>query len=76
MAHVPEAQGERLLAGWLAGLLIVCPFDDAGLMGVCLFHSCKEVASLATADLSASGVAVVDAAKGTVPRHYFAQKGQ
>ena len=42
-----------------------------GLMGFCLFHSCKEVATLATADLAANGVAVSDTTGGT-RRHFFA----
>mmetsp|Transcript_54986 Transcript_54986/g.163607 ORF Transcript_54986/g.163607 Transcript_54986/m.163607 type:complete len:247 (+) Transcript_54986:1448-2188(+) len=54
------------------GLNLRNPYFHRSLMGFCMFHSCKEVASLGASDLAASGVAVVDAADGSVPHHYFA----
>ncbi|KAL1524290.1 hypothetical protein AB1Y20_019193 [Prymnesium parvum] len=43
-----------------------------GLMAFCLFHSCKEVAPLATTDLVANGVVMSNASSLGVARHFFA----
>ena len=44
-------------------------------MGLCLFHSCKEVGALATTNLSAFGVAASEPSDGAPPRHFFHTAG-